>query len=343
MKTLKYSVGIDVSKDDFKVYISTINEQFQIKIKASTAFKNTVQGLKGFMVWVKKHHKETDVPLHFLMEATGIYHENIAWYLYQQEQNVHVVLANKAKRYLQSLGLKSKNDKMDAQGLAQMCAEKSHDKWQPVSENIYQLRSLTRLHEDVQVQKTGFKNRLDALECSMYGLEDAIKSIEALIGEMGKQLEIIEQKIAQAIQQDEVLKKKYACVTSIKGVGLMAFAVVVAETDGFALINNQRQLASYAGYDIVENQSGKKAGRTRISKKGNSHIRRVMHLPAFNVVRYEQTFKELYERVYDRSGLKMKGYVAVQRKLLTIMYTLWKKEEMFQPEIAKIELSEVGG
>ncbi len=71
----------------------------------------------------------------------------------------------------------------------------------------------------------------------------------------------MEEKIAQAIEQDEVLKKKHASVTSIKGVGLMAFAVVVAETDGFALINNQRQLASYAGYDIVENQSGKKVDR----------------------------------------------------------------------------------
>ena len=53
---------------------------------------------------------------------------------------------------------------------------------------------------------------------------------------------------------------------------------------GFA---NQRQLVSYAagppgGYDVVENQSGNRSGKTRISKKGNSRIRRILHLPAFN-------------------------------------------------------------
>ena len=123
----------------------------------------------------------------------------------------------------------------------------------------------------------------------------------------------------------------------------MAFAVVVAETDGFALIENQRQLTSYAGYDIVENQSGKRKGRARISKKGNSHIRRVLHMPAFNAVKYEETFKELYDRVYNRSGIKMKAYVAVQRKLLCMMYTLWKKDQMFKPNYKKMELSEVDG
>jgi transposase len=231
---------------------------------------------------------------------------------------------------------------MDAQGLSQMCAEKSMEVWKPVSKNIYVLRSLTRLHEDIQIQKNGFRNRLEALEHSMYDLKDAIKSINKLIGELDSQLEVLSNKIKDAIESDDILKEKYRYVSSIKGIGLMAFAVVVAETDGFALIENQRQLTSYAGYDIVENQSGKRSGRTRISKKGNTHIRRILHLPAFNVVKYETTFKEFYQRVYDRSGIKMKAYVAVQRKLLCIMYTLWNKQVIFEPDMnKKMLLSEV--
>lgn len=344
MKKLKYAVGIDISKDDFKVCISVINEAFQVKVIASSTFKNTAGGIKQFMDWVKKHHKETEIPLFYLMEATGVYHENLAWQLYQHSQNVIIVLANKAKRYLQSLGIKSKNDKIDAQGLAQMCAEKSLQLWQPISKNIYHLRSLTRLHEDLQVQKNGFNNRLKALGFGMYEAKEAIKAIKKLISELTKQIEVIENNIQEMIKKDPVLSKKYDAVTSIKGVGLMAFAVLIAETDGFSLVKNVRQLTSYAGYDIVENQSGQKVGRTRISKRGNSHIRRVLHLPAFNTVKYEKTFKDLYERVYDRTGIKMKGYVAVQRKLLCLMYTLWKKEENFNPQqINPVELSEAKG
>jgi transposase len=342
MKNLKYAVGIDVSKDDFKVCLSVIEENFNFKIKASNTFKNNPKAIKDFWIWVEKHHKEKTVPLHFLMEATGMYHEQIAWYLHQKSQIIHVILANKSKYYLKSLGIKSKNDKMDAQGLSQMCAEKSMEVWKPVSKNIYVLRSLTRLHEDIQIQKNGFRNRLEALEHSMYDLKDAIKSINKLIGELDSQLEVLSNKIKDAIESDDILKEKYRYVSSIKGIGLMAFAVVVAETDGFALIENQRQLTSYAGYDIVENQSGKRSGRTRISKKGNTHIRRILHLPAFNVVKYETTFKEFYQRVYDRSGIKMKAYVAVQRKLLCIMYTLWNKQVIFEPDMnKKMLLSEV--
>lgn len=53
-------------------------------------------------------------------------------------------------------------------------------------------------------------------------------------------------------------------------------------------------------------------------------------MPALSVVRYRRRpFVDLYNRVYERSKIKMKGYVAVQKKLLTIMYALWKKNEAF--------------
>jgi hypothetical protein len=34
-------------------------------------------------------------------------------------------------------------------------------------------------------------------------------------------------------------------------------------------------------------------------------------------------FADLFERTYARHGIKMKSYVAVQNKLLTILYRLW--------------------
>ena len=57
-------------------------------------------------------------------------------------------------------------------------------------------------------------------------------------------------------------------------------------------------------------------------------------MPAFSVVTYKTgPFFELYERVYNRTKIKMKAYVAVQRKLLILIYTLWKKNESFRPEM----------
>jgi transposase len=57
--------------------------------------------------------------------------------------------------------------------------------------------------------------------------------------------------------------------------------------------------------DVIENQSGNHVGKTRISKKGNSRIRRILHMPAFGVVTYkEPIFLNLYTRVYTKTKLK---------------------------------------
>ena len=167
MKILKYAIGIDISKDDFKNCISTIDESQKVTVKSNTKFNNTASGFKEFLLWTSKHYKDTSIPIFFLMEATGIYYENLAWHLYNQSLNVILVLPTKAKRYIQSIGIKSKNDKIDAQGLAQMCAEKAFDLWTPLSKNIYMLRSLTRMHEDLHIQRSSTKSRLHAIEYSM--------------------------------------------------------------------------------------------------------------------------------------------------------------------------------
>jgi transposase len=49
------------------------------------------------------------------MEATGVYHENCALYFSERKYNTSIILPNKAKHYLISLGLKSKNDSIDAE------------------------------------------------------------------------------------------------------------------------------------------------------------------------------------------------------------------------------------
>lgn len=137
--------------------------------------------------------------------------------------------------------------------------------------------------------------------------------------------------IEETVMGDALLKDKYEKITRIKGLALLSFAVVVAETNGFELFNSRSQLTSYAGYDVVENQSGGKRGKTRMSKKGNTHIRRILHMPAFNVVKYEPSFNVFFNRVLDNTNMKMKAYVAVQRRLLTLMYTLWKSNAAFDP------------
>jgi transposase len=322
---LKYSIGIDVSAKDLYVCICVIDALQKVTIKSSCRVANNATGFKTLITWITKHYKNKDVPLVIVMEATGVYYENCALYLNKNGYNVSVLLPNKAKKWMESEGQKSKNDKIDAQGLAKMGAEKSLEVWQPAAEFYYQLRSLTRHYQVLQEQKTVFSNQLHALEQGMYQNKTVIKHVNQLLTLLDKQIERISEAIEEQISTDEEVKEKVDRICEIKGLGILTVAVVLAETNGFALFKNAPQLISYAGYDVVENQSGSHVGKTRISKKGNYRIRRALHMPALSVVRHkEKIFLDLYERTYEKHHIKMKSYVAVQKKLLQIIFGLWK-------------------
>lgn len=327
---VKYGVGIDMGKDSFYACISVIDRAQRIKIKATHSFANTPKGLVEFHRWVDHHGKEKNLPIHYLMEATGVYYEQLALSLHQRRAHVIVVLPQKAKHYVMALGIKTKTDGVDAQALATMACQQNLDAWQPISEAMYKLRQLTRQQIDLQNLKTQIGNQLMCLELGMYQSKEVRKQMSNLIDELDNQITECEKLIAKAVNDNPEWKRKVAQICAIKGVGLLTVANLITETNEFALFENQRQLVSYAGYDVVENQSGKRVGKTRISKRGNARIRRGLHMASLMVVRYEQRpFVGLYERVFERTKVKMKGYVAVQRKLLTLIYALWKKDEKY--------------
>jgi transposase len=276
------------------------------------------------------------------MEATGVYYEECAYYLFEQNFSIVVVLPNKAKKYMQAMGIKSKNDIIDAKALAQMFSERQFNLWQPMGKFFYKLRSMTRHQEALHSIKNVFSNQLHALKRGVYQEKTIVKQVQKQIDLTDKQITEIEAKIILHIKSDPEIEKKVNHIVAIKGVGILTAAVVIAEMNGFILFESASQLVSYVGYDVVENQSGKHRRKTRISKKGNSHIRRILHLPAFCVVRNKVApFENLYKRTFENHKVKMKNYVAVQKKLLVIIYALWKNEMEFDEEFLKINTREV--
>ena len=331
---LKYSLGMDVSMKDIHVCLSVIDSRQQVKVKASSKFANNVQGFKGLLVWLSRHKKEADIPLVNVVEATGVYYEACALFLFKAGFDVAVVLPNKAKKYLQALGLRSKNDKIDAAGLARMGDEQCLELWQPMDEFFFTLRAMTRHHQSLQELKTNINNQLHADEHSIYSTKAVIKQLKKLIATIEKQLKETDQSIRDHLYSNDEVGERVDHIIDIKGLSYMTVATVLAETNGFALFKSASQLVRYSGYDVIENQSGGHRGKTKISKKGNSHIRRAMFMPAFNVVRYEKgNFKTFFERILARHHQKMKAYVAVQKKLLVMIYTLWKKNEAFNRDV----------
>lgn len=117
---------------------------------------------------------------------------------------------------------------------------------------------------------------------------------------------------------------------------MLTAVTVLAETNGFELIRNKRQLTSYAGLDVKEKQSGTSVkGKPRISKKGNRYLRKAMYLPALAAIRCDQRFKSVFARLVAKHGIKMKAAIAVQRKLLEMIFIIYRTNKPYEKDYFK--------
>nr|WP_260171646.1 IS110 family transposase [Pedobacter cryoconitis] len=330
---------MDISMKDIHTCLSVIDNRQQVKVQATKKFDNNEHGFKAMLVWLNRHKKEDEIPLICVMEATGVYYEECAFFLFKAGFETAVVLPTKAKKYMQALGFKTKNDKMDSVGLACMGAQQCLELWKPLDAFFYTLRALTRHHQSLQELKTSLNNQLHADENSIYSNKKVKKQLRTLILNINKQLRETEKNVHAHLYSDDKIAERVDHIVAIKGIGHMTVATVLGETNGFLLFKSISQLISYAGYDVIENQSGNHKGKTKISKKGSSHIRRVLHMPAFNMIRYDVgNMKIFFDRILARHNKKMKAYVAVQKKLLALIYTLWQKNEEFKPQAQWVAL-----
>lgn len=337
MYVLKQVSGIDVAQNELVVSLGRMYDDFSIELYAHKVFKNKESGFASLLEWVKKF-TDSAIKLRFVMEATGVYHQKFAYYLDEKGHEVSIVLPNKISSYMRTLDTKTITDKSCSEAIAQFGLERKLDSWQPPKKIYRTLQQLTRERDQIVEERVMVKNQLHAEESEAYPYENSVIRLSLRIKLLNEQEKEIKQEIAVFIKEDEKLKGEVENISSIPGVGTLTAVIVLAETNGFELIRNKRQLASYAGFDIKQKQSGTSVhGKPRISKKGNRSLRKAMHLPALCAVNRDEHFKNVYARIVQKHGIKMKALVAVQRKLLELIYVLYKNKMTYDKDINKLE------
>jgi transposase len=328
-RLLKQAIGIDCAKDDFVASFGKYYENSEVIITATQNIKNHQEGFEKLESFIGKN-AERDMPVFMVMEATGVYHEKLACYLYDKGYKVSVVLPQRAKAFMKTLKTKTVTDKESSKGLTIMGLEKKLDLWEKPDKIFNALKQITREREQVQKSLAQIKNQLHAEKLGAWPNSRSIERMESLKKIYINQIKEIEMDIKIIIKAHPDIEERINKITTAPGLGLLTVVTVVAETNGFGLIRNKRQLISYAGYDVVEKTSGTSVrGKAHISHKGNRHIRRAMHMPALTAIRHTDHNKALFVRLVSKHGIKMKGVVAVQRKLLILIYSLWKRQESY--------------
>ena len=334
---VKQVAGIDVAQDELVVCLGRMYDDWTPELYASRTFANTPKGFASFIEWVNKLTHGV-VPVRYVMEATGVYHESLAYYLDENEMETSIVLPNKISSYMRTLETKTITDQTASQAIARFGLERKLDRWSRPKGIFLTLRQLTRERSQLIDERTVLKNQLHAEQAGARPNKKSIERVNKRISLLDKQEKEILQELRELISTDPQVKEVIILICSLPGIGLLTAATILGETNSFDLIRNKRQLTSYAGLDVREKQSGTSIkGKPRISKKGNKHLRRAMHMPALAAIRHDERFKAIFARLVSRHGIKMKAAVAVQRKLLEMAYILYKTSNPYDKNYLAIQ------
>lgn len=337
-KIVRQVLGIDVAQKELVVCLGRMFDMdWALELYSHRTFPNTDKGFAAMVLWVKKLTVE-NIPVRYVMEATGVYHEALACFLEGKGHDVSVVLPNKISNYFRTLDVKTITDKTASEAIARFGLERKLDNWHCPKEIFRGLKQLTRERDPIVEDRTISKNQLHAEETQAFPNKKSVARVKARIKLLNKQEAEIKVEIAVLVKGEIEVAKSVALICTIPGVGLLTAVTVLAETNGFELIRSKRQLTSYAGLDVQEKQSGTSVkGKAKISKKGNRHLRKALHMPALSAIRNEERFTTIFVRLVSKHGVKMKAAVAVQRKLLELIYTLYKTNKPYDKDFLKNE------
>lgn len=332
MRVLKQVLGVDVAQKELVVTLSVLNEDLSIDFLLHRVFHNKETGFVALLKWLKKHTDES-IKLQVVMEATGVYHQKFAYYLDDNNISLCIVLPNKISSYLRTLETKTITDKTCSEAIAHFGLSRKLDNWTRPNKTYKVLQQLTRERDQLVFERTTIKNQIHAEESESEPNSSSVKRFNARIKFINKQEKEIKKEIDKWLNSDEKIKEQVEKITTIPGIGQLTAVTILAETNGFELIRNKKQLTSYAGFDVKEKQSGTSVkGKPKISKRGNRYLRKCMHLPSLSAVKYNETYKDLYARIVSKSGVKMKALIAVQRKMLELTYVIFKNNTVFEQD-----------
>ncbi len=305
-KDIKY-FGIDISHLVFDVTDSDGN-YYQ--------FKNSLIGFKKLM-------KLLDFNSHCVMEATGYYHYQLAYYL--QENSVLLSVENplSVKRFIQMKLSKIKTDKSDSKLICEYAKQVDLKLWQGNSKHQLECLQMTRLLSVYTKQSTMLKNKLHGEAVLGQPSKLVVTSLKRSLRQLKKEIDTIEEKLLLLV--NEVHKDVLTRLKSIPGIGKKTSLMLVVLTDGFDRFKSGSELCSYAGLTPIIRQSGSSVnGRARISKIGNQKLRNLLFMCSFNACKYNKACKAIYDRIVAKGKSKKLALIAVCNKLLKQAFAIAK-------------------
>lgn len=306
----KVTVGIDVSKDRLDIAVRPGGEVFVVERNAA--------GLDGLVERLRPL-----APHLVALEATGGFETVVAAALSAAGLPLVVVNPAQIRSFAKALGRRAKTDPIDAAVIAHF-AEATAPEPRPLPDDATQLLAdlVTRRRQIVamlvaerQREKRATAKRLK-------------KSIARLIKALEKELKSVDTDIGEAVRGSPVWREKDDLLASVPGVGPVIARTLIAEMPELGRLD-RKQVAALAGLAPWTRQSGQWRGKSFIGG-GRTSVRCVLFVGAMTATRHNPILKAFFDRLVAAGKPKMVAFIAVARKLLTILNAIIRDQKPWQ-------------
>ena len=306
--------GLDVAKDKLDLHL------WPLGLDAS--FENTPAGIDALIQQLARQPVQLIV-----IEATGRYERRAALALMEADFEVAVVNPRQPRDFAKASGQLAKTDAIDARILAQFGAVIGPRASEKPSQNQMILDELVARRRQLVQMITMENNRL---EHAMH--KPIAQAIRRMVKSLNKQLDQVEQQILDLIDRNDDWRDRFALLKTVPGVGDATAATLIAELPELGQLNRQ-QIAALVGVAPMNRDSGQQRGQRHITG-GRASVRKVLYMAALTARSYNPIIKAFAQRL-AAAGKRFKVVMtACMRKLLTMLNTMVRNKETWNPEYA---------
>lgn len=247
---------------------------------------------------------------------------------------------------------KKKNDRADAEKIADLLRVNLLPECYMLSEEIRELRRILRYRNMIVRTATKMKNKISGLlmetgtpynKNKLHGkkyfgnllervedVSDSVKDMLKLSRSSLEMFEAIQKKLVHTLQKDNLIRERVQRLMSIKGVGEVMALTWTLEIGDPSRFHSSRQAISYCGLCSAQRESAGKEQRGPISKKRNKYLQTMLIEAAKLAPRWNPQLAALHEKELTR-GNRNRATISVARKLVEYMMAVERQQKDFVP------------
>lgn len=294
---------------------------------------NTPESLEEYATLLKQKGFNGKI----VMESTGRYHEAAAVAFHSMFSEVSVINPLMAKRYHTSCIRKLKTDKADARILATMgILEPVLPLFSKTKEHLalrHLLSLISACEEVLQKLRASLSHYTEAMTVLRVHEAHGVEALRDTMKVIMKEKSTLEKSVFVLLSELPRRAEDLALLTSIPGVSpyLASITLICLSQDLGATAGSW---VACAGLDVTKNDSGLKKGKGRISKRGNSYLRKRLHGAGWGAFMHYPEFRAYYDDLRLKGRSFREGMIIMSRKILRIMWSVLKYRTTYDPKKA---------